>query len=417
MSQQARTYFDQARTFLRAGNAGRALELLRRAKLLSDHDISLKAAILREMIAIAAQAGCAEEEPIWSEQLAALERAEQLAPSLEPDWSGQLTALDRSGQPITARKPVHPIVAMLRRYLRYWPRVALVIVIVAVLSVAAWLLANRITSGSSSELGETTNASQTVAHAPPVKLATPRLMKATARPQRLRDSVGLVLWIQRYQRVAGGHATTCEKVISSGTAFAVAETGVMLTNKHVTAIDELDIPPPPAEFSRSGRPQLKICFGADRGKHYDATILHESPSFDLAVIQIERTFAEPFTLSVCQVAATERVLAVGYTLMLTDTPNRVDQSRYANTLSPNAFEPVTTTGVITAANQVRDGVLYHLFDAKIERGNSGGPLLLENSDEVVGIVTMNQPNSHGAQGYNFALALSQLRDELNSYLP
>ena len=77
----------------------------------------------------------------------------------------------------------------------------------------------------------------------------------------------------------------------------------------------------------------------------------------------------------------------------------------------------TTTGIISGANRLHDQTLYHLFDAKISHGSSGGPLVLENSHEVIGIVTKGGTHSTDAQGYNFALALPQIVEEIGRYLP
>jgi S1-C subfamily serine protease len=258
---------------------------------------------------------------------------------------------------------------------------------------------------------------------------------AAAREQRWSQNIGLLVWLQRYEGIVDGQTVSVEFPLTTGTAFAVAKAGLMLSNRHVTSARDGVVPDDLSALGlpllRSGKPALKVCFGADPSVQLDAKVLHESPDFDLAIVQVQREFAAPFTLSQGQIGRTDTVVALGYpgaVIELSQTGNpgharqqllaamKSGQFRWLEFLPPDAFDFVATTGVVSAANRSMDGALYHMFDAKVAPGNSGGPLVASSTGEVVGIVTIGGTGPD-ASGYNFALALPQVRQELGRYLP
>ncbi len=414
MSQQARTYFDQARTFLRAGDAARGMDLLRRANLLCEHDVQLKIAILREMIGIAYATGHADRKPIWSEQLAAHEAS--LAPPPPPAGQGGAARTVTTARFGTGRRLVWIVVTA---------------VFVLLVGLAGWHFAEQLRETTTPAPETAATSSQQQPQSQPIKLGTPRKSVASDFAARVRDNVGLLLWIQRFRGADQQGEITVEAILGSATAFAVDKSGIMLTCKHVTDLDPSDLPEL-ADLTRVGVPVLKICFGTEPERHHAVEILHESPKYDMAIIRVEKVFAEPFELSNYQVADTESVLAIGYPAVVMDASAeansaayeaqlhealRSKQCVYTDWLAEDAYKPVTTTGIIAGANRLHDQTLYHLFDAKIARGSSGGPLVLESSHEVIGIVTKGGIHLTEAQGYNFALALPQIVEEINRYRP
>ena len=413
MSQQARTYFDQARTFLRAGDARRGMDLLRRANLLCEHDLQLKIAILREMIGVADAAGLADQKSIWSEQLAAHEAT--LAP---PPLTGQASATPTP----TAVRPRSD-----RRLI--WIIAAAVFVLL--IGLVGWQVVGQLREKMIPSAETPVTSSQQQPQSRPIKLGTPQKTAASDFAARVRDDVGLLLWIQRFRGIGEQGEITVEAILASATAFAVDESGIMLTCRHVTDLDT-SAWPELLDLKRIGLPELKVCFGAEPERHFAVEILHESPKYDLAIIRVAKTFAEPLKLSNNQVADTESVLAIGYPAVVMDASAEADSTvyeerlhealrsskcAYTDWLAADAYQPVTTTGIIAGANRLHDQTLYHLFDAKIARGSSGGPLVLESSHEVIGIVTKGGTYSTEAQGYNFALALPQIVEEIGRYLP
>ena len=73
MSEQARTQYFQAMTAIEGGDPRRALDLLRRARLLATDDPQLATRILAEMVRVAPQAGAMEEQALWQQQLTRLQ--------------------------------------------------------------------------------------------------------------------------------------------------------------------------------------------------------------------------------------------------------------------------------------------------------------------------------------------------------
>jgi len=151
----------------------------------------------------------------------------------------------------------------------------------------------------------------------------------------------------------------------SGTGVVIVDTGVILTNLHVV----------------HGAKSIKVVF-AD-GLESDAVIIGVQPEHDLAVLQAKTI---PDDLYAATLRSTqglrpgEPVVAVGF---------------------PFGIGPSVSTGVISGLGreyQTADGkrVLSNLiqFDAAVNPGNSGGPLITPEG-EVIGIVTgLLNPTEH-----------------------
>jgi S1-C subfamily serine protease len=367
------------------------LDLLRRAKVFASGEPALLIAIVGEMVSVAPAAGCADELGLWREQLTALQRAQAAA-------AGTAAADDVSPNDVRRR----------RGHLFTWRRL-LVVASIAAAGVGGyfgyqWWRRPAIASGIPWE-------------------------------QRLNANVGLAVWFQRFETNVGGQAKQIDIPLSTGSAFAVSREGIMVTNKHVSEAPdttELSLPP---EFIQRGRPVLKVCFGPRPEDQVTARVVHQSADFDFAVLEVPRTFDHPMHLSDRQVSKTTPIVAVGFPGVVCDFSRdyntsywhdrlldfqRTGRLGYSDWFTPDTFEPVVTSGIVSAANRSMEAVKYHLFDAKVGHGNSGGPLMLPDSDEVIGIVTLKAGGGVGQpeeEGYNYALAVPQLRGELRRYLP
>jgi S1-C subfamily serine protease len=159
--------------------------------------------------------------------------------------------------------------------------------------------------------------------------------------------------------VASGRET------QSGTGVVIVDTGIILTNLHVV----------------HGSKAIKVVF--HDGLESDAVVIGMQPEQDLAVLQA-KTIPDDLmaaTLRSTQgLRAGEPVIAVGF---------------------PFGIGPSVSTGVISGLGreyQNADGkrILTNLiqFDAAVNPGNSGGPLITPDG-EVIGIVTgLLNPTEH-----------------------
>ncbi|MGQ0656318.1 MAG: S1C family serine protease [Betaproteobacteria bacterium] len=164
---------------------------------------------------------------------------------------------------------------------------------------------------------------------------------------------------------------------SQGTGVVVKSDGVILTSLHVVA----------------GASRVRIEF-AD-GLEADATVVRQTPENDLAVLQAARVpdDLQAATLASAKAAQEgEQVTAVGF---------------------PYGIGPSVSAGVVSGLGrqyQAPDGgsLLRELiqFDAAVNPGSSGGPLV-NAAGEVIGIVTaLLSPGERGAfSGIGFAVPI------------
>ena len=77
--------------------------------------------------------------------------------------------------------------------------------------------------------------------------------------------------------------------------------------------------------------------------------------------------------------------------------------------------PTVTRGIVSA-HRIRDGVRSLQIDAAVNAGNSGGPVVTADG-RLVGLVTsILRPGGEDLEGFNFALDLTQHRDEIRALL-
>jgi S1-C subfamily serine protease len=166
-----------------------------------------------------------------------------------------------------------------------------------------------------------------------------------------------------------------EKTVGSG--VVIVDKGIILTNLHVVA----------------GGDRLGVVF-AD-GTESEATVIGVQPENDLAVIQAKTLpdDLQPATLrSTGDLAPGDEVVAVGF---------------------PFGIGPTATAGVVSGLQRVyhsldgkRDLVNLIQFDAAVNPGSSGGPLVTADG-EVVGIVTaiLNPTDQRVFIGIGFAVPI------------
>lgn len=173
--------------------------------------------------------------------------------------------------------------------------------------------------------------------------------------------------------------------VGAGTGFFVSADGLILTNKHVVSDNS-----------------ASYTVVTSDGKKYDAKVVAQDPSNDVAIVKVDiqdaphLTFADSTTLQLGQ-----RVIAIGNSL-----------GEFQNTVTTGVVSGLSRSivaGDRTGQEQL-DGVIQ--TDAAINPGNSGGPLL-NILGEVVGI---NTAVSQQGQSVGFALPSSDVKVALDSYL-
>nr|MBA3506642.1 trypsin-like peptidase domain-containing protein [Betaproteobacteria bacterium] len=162
-----------------------------------------------------------------------------------------------------------------------------------------------------------------------------------------------------------------------GTGVVIVDTGIILTNMHVVV----------------GAERIKVEFSD--GLESDAAIIGMRPEHDLAVLQA-KTLPDDLpaaTLrSTSDLAMGDEVIAVGF-------PFGIGPSVSAGVVSGLRREYRSEKGERLLTNLIQ-------FDAAVNPGNSGGPLLTTDG-QVVGIVTaiLNPTGQHVFVGIGFAVPI------------
>jgi S1-C subfamily serine protease len=163
----------------------------------------------------------------------------------------------------------------------------------------------------------------------------------------------------------------------SGTGVVIVDTGIILTNLHVV----------------HGAKRVQVVFA--NGLEADASIVGVQPEHDLAVLQANTI---PDDLMAATLRSTtglrpgEEVIAVGF-------PFGIGPSVSAGVISGLGREYQTADGKRILTNLIQ-------FDAAVNPGNSGGPLITPEG-EVIGIVTglLNPSEQRVFIGIGFAVPI------------
>jgi putative serine protease PepD len=171
----------------------------------------------------------------------------------------------------------------------------------------------------------------------------------------------------------------------NGSGFVISEDGYILTNNHVVG------------GASGGSIVVQFADGAES----PARVIGRSPSYDLAVVRVDREDLQPVVLGDSSaVAVGDPVVAIG---------------------SPLGLEGTVTSGIlsatdrpVTAGGQGETAFINALqTDAAINPGNSGGPLV-DGSGRVIGVNTAIASLSTiggqgGSIGLGFAVPINQAR--------
>jgi len=209
---------------------------------------------------------------------------------------------------------------------------------------------------------------ENVEAAPPEKRMT-----AADAYERIRPSVVLVRGLP-YDGTEEVEVTAKE---NSGTGVVIIDDGTILTNLHVV----------------HGSKRVKVVFFD--GFEADAEVIGVRPEHDLAVLQAKAVpdDLEPATMrSTNGLRVGDEVVAVGF-------PFGIGPSASAGVISGLGREYQSASGARVLTNLIQ-------FDAAVNPGNSGGPLVTVDG-EVVGIVTglLNPTEQRVFIGIGFAVPI------------
>lgn len=442
MSELALTHLRQARSFARAGEPGRAVELLEKARLLSRGDIQLQLQVLAQLAESYDAVGRVEQAARCRDHLSRLSPPAPMSMSTPPPMI------------------VYPVrTSSSSRALVYIAAACVLVLFGIVAAVVVWNSKQKprpLVYGPSTEttvqaVVAPATAPPTIAALPPPPPAVskdpaPALPASTLPPppkpdrqQALKETVGLIVVVLHYEGPTSNGNASIDIPLATGTSFAISSSGLMLTNRHVVdAPLELQ---PPLTLSKFRLPNVTlrdtsfvICFGPDPSDRSVAKLLHKSDQFDMAILKIDRHFDHPLVLASKELRQGDEIWVCGYPGIVMAAMNQasatpakiVDVSRkWQSTrhveafddFSAESFNSTLTKGIVSAPERNVKGVGYMQIDAVISSGNSGGPVL-NTDNEVVGIATWGLRSSKGetaTASYNFALLVGQLQPEIHPY--
>ncbi|MEI8376599.1 MAG: serine protease [Planctomycetota bacterium] len=244
--------------------------------------------------------------------------------------------------------------------------------------------------------------------------------------EAIADAVGKVVVGREYTLYDGKRF---EVLRCSGSAFAINQNGVMLTNRHVVE-DYLDLSRADqlkADLLRSDKFKLhEMLWVFVNGEKYVAKLLYSSPKHDYAILKVERRFARPFPLKLStsdlldadvRAIGFPGVAATGFSdqeIVQKIAKKQLQHADVAEEFNERDLKYVLTAGrvsQVTSDEVQRATWIQHT--ANIAPGNSGGPLVLLNAT-VVGINTQvaGDKKELGAQFYR-AMCLGQFRKDID----
>ncbi len=165
-----------------------------------------------------------------------------------------------------------------------------------------------------------------------------------------------------------------------GSGFVINEQGMIITNYHVIAQDNLLTV---TVFSSQSDSLRKI-------QYKDIRILAMDPSHDLALLQIADELEEPLEIlpfgQATELETGEGVFAIG---------------------SPLGLDRTVSRGIVSLSERLVNGNVFLQTTAQINPGNSGGPLF-NFQGEVIGVNTLKFVRT-GIEGVGFAIPIETVK--------
>jgi S1-C subfamily serine protease len=198
--------------------------------------------------------------------------------------------------------------------------------------------------------------------------------------------------------------------LATGSGFAVAPSGLVLTSRHVIADDEVKTRyrEDEAEVTVENR-RIEVVIGEGPGQRvFDAWVAGADAEVDLAALQVTAADLPYLRLGDSDAVEPGRpVQVLGFPFGR--------QVEVGKTAGPNAMPKVSVTGgSLSAAREGDEGDTRFLqTDASVNPGNSGGPMLDEDG-YVVGVVRMKLARDATSRGAGFAVPVNVVKDFLDA---
>jgi S1-C subfamily serine protease len=407
MTPNVQTYMQQARCFLLEGNPVRAIDLLKKAKACCGEESHVKALILKDLVAACRSAGRSEEAGRYYLQLKAMTPSaagENIAPPPKKD-----------------------------RNLGAWVAVLVSLVVVCAVVGGVYWLTRPITPVRPGKVS--IGPSNPAAGVVPVIPETPRTSPLEA--SRVDQQVCLVALQSKWRIEANDHTKSdYVQPESSGSGFVISRDGYILTNRHVVTFSvqipgtDTELPintplPVPGGSLTLLPPEVWVRFKDD--DWIQAKIIFVAVDRDVAVLKVERNFAQPFPFET-HFTRGDRVIAFGFPGASMELANQMNKSLREKDYAKIQYDLQTNhranlddcfpkdlvvlnqaSGEIVAmipSSTLKSGGDIIQTNAQIHHGNSGGPLVNEQGN-VVGIVTLGSDNVESF-GTNGAFSLEEM---------
>jgi len=172
-----------------------------------------------------------------------------------------------------------------------------------------------------------------------------------------------------------------------GSGFIITSDGMVVTNKHVVSDGE-----------------AKYTVATNDGTTYEAKVVAQDPTLDLAVVKIEASGLPVVELGDSEsLQVGQKVVAIGNAL-----------GEFQNTVTEGVLSAlgrsIVAGDTAGASSETLDGLLQ--TDAAINSGNSGGPLV-NLRGQVIGITTATAAKGQ-AEGIGFAIPIDVVKSAIES---
>lgn len=165
---------------------------------------------------------------------------------------------------------------------------------------------------------------------------------------------------------------------ASGTAFFITDKGHLLTNNHVIKICN---------------DNSKIVYG---GKDVSAKVLAKDALLDLALLKVDISKTDFIYLSDDPPKKLQRIIAAGYPL----GKSLSDDLKF-------------TSGIISSLKGLNDDSTIIQIDAALNKGNSGGPIIDEETGELIAVAVAGLDKSK-TEAVNFGIKTNSVRNFLDA---
>ena len=168
-----------------------------------------------------------------------------------------------------------------------------------------------------------------------------------------------------------------------GTGFAVSPDGYLVTASHVT----------------KGCDAVRVIF--KDGRNLDAKVIREEPKLDLALLKVEIPTPSYLTVTSRTSGLGDDIYTIGY-----PSPDLLGVNQKF------------TKGSISALSGLLDSSFRYQISIPIQPGNSGGPVVCEETGEVVGIIVSSLKGKEvvgfNPQSVNYALKSAFIKPIMDS---